>query len=250
MILDCENFDTCIKSLSEILKLPSRTIVSTLVNINMSDKEFRKGFYSDPYEFIIDYFKKELNTKTDFKYTCWFHNSRVKKNTDFKDGILPLNLAIEDIESYLEYLAKSIPNKKGDISENIYPGSAFHYFTKTRDKMHWGPYGFLIRYAALKKIDLLHDYLKLPEIVEDLIKSKYSNICSQLEATYLQNTVSCIVKFKTEISSQDLLGKALYYAYLTIHDEELCLECNTCFDGNAEIIAPERIIKIEYLKDL
>jgi hypothetical protein len=246
MTLDCENFDTCISSLTNIVKLPSNTIVKTLCDIDLDKIYSSRTVFDDPDTYLLKFFKEKFNVTTDFTSSFWFHNTRVKKGTDFKKGILPLNLILKEITTFIDLLAESIEPLETETQITNTSNSDYHFVTKTIDKIHWGPYAYFVRQTAIKTPDIFHNYLKIPEIVEDYIGCKYQNIRSQLESKYSENTVSCIVKFKVDKNQEFLIGKALYYLYLTLQGEELNINSNTCFDNNAEIIEADCIHKIEY----
>lgn len=247
MTLDCESLDTCIFSLANILTLPSITIIRTLAEIDLEDIYASSNTFDDPNTFLLKYFKENHHVTTDFTSSYWFHNSRVKKGTDFKDGILPLNLILKEITTFIDTLAETIEPLQVDNPVSSNSNSGYHFATKTMDRIHWGPYAYLVRQTAIKTPDMFHDYLKIPEIVEDYIGCKYQSICKQLEKKYFDNTISCIVKFQMFKNDEHLIGKALYYVYLTLRGEELDINSNTCYDGNAEIINANCISKIEYL---
>jgi hypothetical protein len=246
MILDCENFDTCISSLSKILLLPSSTIIKKLCEINLDEIYSTRTILDDPDKFLLKLFKEQYSVSTDYTSSYWFHNSRVKRGTDFNKGILPLNLILKEITTFIDSLAQSIESSEVETEVANTSNSSYHFATKTQDKTHWGPYAYLVRQTAVQSPDMFHDYLKTPEIVEDYIGCKYQNIRSQLEKKYSDNTISCIVKFKVDKNHEILIGKALYYLYLTIRSEELDINSNTCFDNNAEIVEAIFIHKIEY----
>ncbi|PKP20471.1 MAG: hypothetical protein CVU05_09010 [Bacteroidetes bacterium HGW-Bacteroidetes-21] len=245
MTLDCENIDTCIASLSEILVIHSHTIIKTLIEIDLEEICSKRDNNDTPDVFLLNYFRETHNAATAFTSSFWFHNTRVKKGADFKEGILPLNLMEIEITKFIDSLAKSIKPKKNKSLKNN-SNSCYHFFTKINDKTHWGPYAYLVRQTAINSPSISHDYLKIPEIVEDYIGCKYQNIREQLEEIYFEETISCIVKFEYLNNNEGLLGKALYYIYLTLRGEELDFNSNTCHDGQAEIIKPESICKIEY----
>jgi len=93
-----------------------------------------------------------------------------------------------------------------------------------------------------------HDYLKIPEIVEDI------SICFEkiygisLAENYIKNSKSIVVKFISEDVEGHYIGVALNYLYNKIHGLEMSLDCNTCYDGKASIIPREVILTTEEIK--
>ena len=247
MILDCENIDTCIESLASILIMPSILIMRTLAEMDLEAIYRRNRILVSPDTFLLNYFKKHFNVGTEFNSSYWFHNSRVKKGGDFNAGILPLNLIHKEITTFVDSLAQSIERKPDNKSFSNNSNGGYHFLTKTNEKSHWVPYGYLVRQTAIKCPAMSHDYLKIPEIVEDYIGCKYNNIFEELQNKYFENTISCVVKFIAFRNEENLIGNALYYLYLSIRGEELNMNSNTGFDNNAQIINADRIVKIEYL---
>lgn len=247
MTLDCENFDTCILSLARITSVAPTDIVSMLSEMDLDKKYSSNDIVDPPDRFLLYHLKEEHKVTTAFTSSYWFHNSRVKKGTDFKIGILPLGLILKEVTDLIDSLAKTIT--LSDFGKSIEGSSnaGYHFGTKVADKNHWGPYAFLVRQTAIQRPPGFHDYLKMPEIVHDYIGLRYHHIKAELEEKYYKSTESCIVKFKLNKNEEYLIGKALYYMYLILRGEDLCVDSNTCHDNKGEIIDAGCIHKIEYL---
>ena len=86
-----------------------------------------------------------------------------------------------------------------------------------------------------------HDYLRVPEIIEDI----------GLEKAYAQKAFPVIVKFRAEaeFSPEFYLKPMLNYIYCTIRGMDFSLNCNTCFDAKGHIIEPEKIVYVEKIKE-
>src|SRR5208282_3381940 len=94
---------------------------------------------------------------------------------------------------------------------------AFQYQLKANDPMHWGPWGFLVRDAIVQPYSETHDYLKAPEIVEDLSQMIVGKKNARLLIEKFQErTRPCIVKFRSIAPREDVAQVALYYCYCSI----------------------------------
>jgi hypothetical protein len=93
-----------------------------------------------------------------------------------------------------------------------------------------------------------HDYLQLPEIIEDICDyylEKYGvSIHSDIESVL----VPCIIKFRAKAKNDIGIRPAIYYVYRCIRGEPVSQDANTCFDAKGRIIPPGDILKIEYLE--
>ena len=119
---------------------------------------------------------------------------------------------------------------------------------RTSDNFHDGPYAMLIRDTAFKSDEMgNHDYLKVPEIIEDIcirFKEVYSH---DLLEMYIKSTQSCIIKFVSDFANPDNISAAIYYLHNKIHHKDLSIYCNNCFDGEGNHIPRENILNVEFL---
>ncbi len=68
---------------------------------------------------------------------------------------------------------------------------------RTGDKIHWGPFGHLVRELHFNASENgLHDYLWLPELVEDVCKAYQKKYGHDLKPHYLSVLHPCIGKRK------------------------------------------------------
>ena len=132
----------------------------------------------------------------------WFHGTRCLRGTNFmNEGILPLNQVKKRLLKQIDHLAKinRIPSTNTDSCHMA------HYFflfvEKTEHSIHWGPYAMLVKDALImpEQYDC-HDYLEIPEIVEDYIGVKYPLHFNLLRDIYKKETNPCIVEFLDAIN--------------------------------------------------
>lgn len=101
-----------------------------------------------------------------------------------------------------------------------------------------GPFGMLIKDVAFKAEEIgNHDYLNVPEIIEDM---GFADI-------YKKNAIPVIVKFQTkrEYDEKYYLRYVLNYIYSMVTEKKLSMDCNTCYDGKNQYISPSNIIYVE-----
>ena len=66
---------------------------------------------------------------------------------------------------------------------------------RTGVKTHWGPYGHLVRELHFHTSENgQHDYLRLPELVEDVCKAYFENYAHDLTPHYLKVLHPCIIR--------------------------------------------------------
>lgn len=246
-ILDCENYNTMISSLESIFATSGNDISSFLRSVDIEEIWGKSPQKKQAYEYLFEEFNNEFkidNSKIIRAY--WFHNTRVLKSSKFEEGILPLSMAIVKIELLLNNIIEKlkIPLNNNSLSQC----STIQH--KVRSKTDQGPWGFLIRDFAFEKVDIIHDYLKTPELIEDILHYRYPDNYDLIFREFQKATVKCIIKFKTETEfHQDRLIYVINYLYNKINKEKMDWRSNANFSNNSKIISPKMILKIDYLQN-
>lgn len=256
MIFDCESKNEILDSFSIIAQKPPKEIEKWIAESKQTIEIYNWDLITEPFERILlkDFYRNfpdSYNKISSFNQIAWFHGTRCKLNSDFKDGILPLNEMVERIWDDLYSLISSelsfekwMEFRKHKMSGHY----AFLYHLKTKSKIHWGPFAMLVKpILFIPKNVGNHDYLKIPEIIEDIIicfNSLYPKI--KLEEKFLQNSRPCIVKFITPITDWNFLEPALNYLYHEINGLNHSYSSNTCYDGKGKRIPKELITEIEF----
>ena len=250
-ILDCENFNTTLKSVSNILNMEENQLLNMLkCNYDIEYESYNKGMFD---EFL---FEKIVGDSSDISIdkVCWFHLTRTTNVDSFyENGILPLDQVVEYIHQVLFELVQDDISKT-EWEELLCKKSghfAYLYAKKLSGKIHHGCYAMLVRDVAFcsKEIDN-HDYLRVPEIVEDIISSiPLHNI--DLLSLYLKKAKPVIVKFISNVDRkiEYLLPSALCYMYCIIRNDALWDGCNTCFNAMGRTILPKDILMIETIEN-
>lgn len=244
-VLNCESFQTALESVSDLYDADEKSVLSTLKKISFNSTECKTMSWED---YVFSEFEKSLGRKAKEGKTLWFHLTRCKIGTMFVEGILPTNLVLPRIQREVEeIIALAIEQKKIPIKSTGIPnGDCWAFGWKMNNKMHWGPYAMLVREIAFSASAVgNHDYLSMPEIVEDILG--LDSRCDELKNVYRETTKPCIVKFSTDGIERYTLRAAIFYLFSKINNHELSIHCNTCFDGKGEIIPAENILAVEFL---
>ena len=93
-----------------------------------------------------------------------------------------------------------------------------------------------------------HDYLLLPEIVEDICNGYLEKYQVSIHKDVVDALVPCIVKFVVR-DNRDIGGiaPAISYLYKGIREEPISYYANTCFDAEGKVIPKTDILRIEYI---
>jgi hypothetical protein len=181
--------------------------------------------------------------------TRYFHATRTLASEDaFRSvGLLPLHEIIDTIWSQLFALLD------GRVSEvewrhfrSRIPSGLYHM--KIQDRRSGGPYGFLIREAALLAPSPSRDYLRCaPEIVEDISLAFHNETGITLLERFLMTSKACLVWFDGPHDPRTL-APALEYVYAKRYNLELDGH-QWSFDGQGQAVLPERIVRVEQVSN-
>lgn len=251
--LDCETRDTTYTSLEDILGVSKSAIDAIFQQLNIEQ------FYEDhpdsaiePRDWLFSNISPIPLSTVRLDRVYWFHLTRVPKSTTFlNNGLLPLGQAIDAIWNFLHLLVETKISKEewAGFRKNLtLSHHARLYRMKIGNPMLWGPYAILVKEVAFNPQEIgNHDYLRTPEIVEDICLCFQEKYGIDLLMLYMANSIPCIVKFMDDIPQNDYVTTALYYLYACYHRHELSLYCNTCLDSRGISVKPERIAKVEWL---
>jgi hypothetical protein len=249
IVLDCESLDSAYESIQSIFGLSRQTIDEVFAAPDFERLQLEHGLQDEPH-LLFERFKAESSSQFRLDAVYWFHLSRVQSPNAFESGILPLRDQVDNIWDSLRLMVADrisdsewaeFRKEMGDSD------SAFLYHLKRNDPDHWGPYGVLVRDVAFCPTEIgNHDYLDMPEIVEDISLCFEDRYGFDLRSAFTQNSKPCIVKFVDTNPHERCFPPALYYLYSRFHGGRLSLSCNTCFDGRGSSVRPEQIHRIEF----
>lgn len=244
IILDCECFDSILDSLSNIFNTDKSEILSYFNDVSLNEvwEKSLKERYA--FEYLFEDFKQKFKIhKSIIIKAYWFHNTRVLKGNDFIEGILPLEKAIIKIEEIIEKVIQNLD--KSFKIENLNNSTAtIHKLNSDYDQ---GPWGFLIKEFAFENANGIHDYLNVPELVEDILRFRYPKEYDFILNEYQKITTKCIVKFKSDRAFHpDTLAYVINYLYHKINNLEMNYQCNTNISNFRKTIPYCNILEINY----
>ncbi len=249
-LLDCETVDTIYSSIEQISGLNKDTLIDVLLHV--TEDELYPGHIS-PDKILLKKLQRETNSICKPDAICWFHLTRTVQNNPFEEGILPLSQILDHLWRLLFSLVQDQISSEQwrEFQSKVRTGKLNHsarlYQMKTSSSQHWGLYATLIRDFAFKANGLpIHDYLRVPEIVEDIAICFEKLFGIDLLKRFSTATSPCIVKFLDYESRPDTVGVALHYLHVQIHNGELSIMCNTNIDKRGAPIHRDQIIKVEF----
>lgn len=255
-ILDCEDYSTALSSLSNIFELDIGTLKWTLERVDFSHLWENK--YSNQMsfnEFMYYYFVNEFNVNNNIDKVCWFHLTRTLNAEKYERGILPLGQVKEELFMDMYHLVSNVITLyewKDIINYGSGGNNQLLYTEKTSNPFHYGPYAMLVKEVAFLSKELgNHDYLNIPEIIEDIAIGIENNFNINFTDLYFAHSYPIIVKFIVDFSkchyytTKPLIESALQYVYAKINNYELHFDCNTCYDGKNNSIHRQNILYIE-----
>lgn len=220
--LDCDSADTTRDSLSVLTKIEASELTRRLRTVPLDEFETRSadiGVHDATawlWRQVVD--SDDIRPVPDVVY--WFHATRVSRDTDFRDGLLPLPAAAARIEQLFG------PSRRS---------RAFR--EKMEHRASWGPFGHLVREAAFSPMQ--NHFFKAPEAVVDL--------GYDLDA-YRGATVPCLVKFRARDSREDVAELALLYCYFATWGQPADWDCSTTWSGGGNAVLPEDIIRVDFIE--
>lgn len=252
VILDCENIDTALDSLGGIFNCSSASMRALLSEKKIG--EFYEVNWRDLPEFgeyLLATVEKQFGYPRVLDAIRWFHATRVLPDTTFAEGILPLNVALPRIKAMLVDAVED-----SDVKQQLEAILAADrvkdrlYSMKTSDSLHWGPYAMLIRDVVFYPDDVgQHDYLGMPEIIEDICNGFEKSARISLLKTFEHALLPAIVKFTSEpIHEESCIAAAICYVFSTLDKGRPTSSCLWCFDGEGVQVPPENIISVEFVE--
>lgn len=248
--LDCESCESTINSSAAILGIAPGKLVSKLLSFN---------YDALPQDVRRSHSYRELLLRHALGVgwlslpapaaVHWFHATRGAPGTRFEEGLLPTSAVLDRVWGFLGQLASEwvTPAEWPDFRRNMRGPGAQQYGWKRISGTDEGPFAFLVRRVIFQPEALYnHDYLGVPEIVEDICLNFEETFGKPLRERFVETTRGCIVKFRSYAPRPDALGAALMYVDAVMREKALSVECNTCYLGEGVAVAPSDILKIEW----
>jgi hypothetical protein len=249
-ILDCESTETIYNSIYNILGLRQSELEQMFKEIDIESYYLeRSKIYIEPENLLFSLIMNNNSKIPSYDRVCWFHLTRIKDESVFDEGILTLNEVIDSIWSLLYSLVKKDISYKDWQKFRQDMGSSewtHQYNLKAKSATYGGPYAVLIKdFAFMPEQVGNYDYLKIPEIIEDICMCFLEKENIDLFKLYSDNTKPCIVKFWHDDARPDCITTILYYLYNVYNSNEITFNTGTNFDGHGKSVPKENIIYIE-----
>lgn len=251
VILDCENIDAALESLGCIFNCSSTRMRELLSAKEIG--EFYEVNWRDLPEFS-EYLRAIVERNFGYPQVldaiCWFHATRVLPEATFEEGIFPLNAALPRIKAMLvDAVQDSVVRRQLEEVLAVDSVEDHLYSMKTDDSLHWGPYAMLIRDVVFYPDSVgQHDYLGMPEIIEDICNGFEKSAGINLVETFEGALRPAIVKFTSEpIHEDSCIAAAICYVFSVIHEGKPTSSCLWCFDGEGVQVQPEKILTVDFV---
>ncbi|WP_155544846.1 hypothetical protein [Amycolatopsis camponoti] len=187
-------------------------------------------------------------TDATFEGVYYFHGTRIFDTTTFrKEGILPLGQMIDRLWASLYTLVADIVTDtewrrlRADIEAGAGAGG-YQYCLKTPSPNLHGPYAHLAREHHLPR-DGHHNYLTIPEIVEDIARSCGLDLAQRFQDT----TTPCVVKFRTTGVDTETLHAGFWYIHGMLHNGTPGWFSQSDYDGRGNAVPPEDVVSVELI---
>lgn len=244
--IDCESKEHVFQSLSNGFACSTDDLENILLGIDI--KEIYEGNWQNidipADKYLYQYTVKNIGDHKPLERVNWFHLTRTTRQNEFEDGIIPLGASFERIWSTLINISSDtvIKNNLKILKEKGVPDC--HYALKHNDQFLWGPYAVLVKDTAFTMKDLAqHDYLRMPEIIEDICNGYKEKFGESIIEIIESSLVPKIVKFQSSMRvDTGCIEAALFYAYDLAKGNLPSINCVTCFDGKGVKIKQDSII--------
>lgn len=260
VVIDCESKKMALLSISNLFDIGNQEVEDFLIKRNWISVYEKNPFWYMKMqfsEFMFKMFQKKFGDFKNVDKVCWFHLARTMNPEGYNEGILPLNEIQPILLDQLYQLVEgeiSKENWKKICKQGAGGHSGWLYNMKITDKVHYGPYAMLIRDIAFYSKEAgNHNYLRIPEIVEDIAVGLKENYGIDMFQRYWQNSQSVIVKFwkkpRSNKTIENYIGIVLIYLYHMLHYIPLSIGCNTCTDNQGIKVDKSDILEEEIIKE-
>jgi hypothetical protein len=246
--LDCESPASALESIAEIYDANPKEIQRFFCNFDIDEHYERSKPELSSNEEMQRVLEAHFGPpKNAISRTYWFHLTRTEPGEQFRSGILPLNAVVNSIWDILFRIVINTPHAEHLKAMRTEGVGNFLYNFKIADPLHWGPYAMLVKEIGSHSTSVgNHDYLKLPEIIEEICLGYKARFDKDIQPTIENALIPTIVKFWSEKNNHLYgLSSAVYYVYLSYRRLKLSNLANTCFDGAGVAVPRERIVYVE-----
>jgi hypothetical protein len=201
VLLDCTSYETTVRALASAAGRVEADVAEAIESVPSSELEAS----DDPVRALAPLAAVRLRVSgfAGFTQIRYFHGTRTVDPARFRErGLLPVPEVVELLWDDLRRIGAevldggSFDRLRGAMEAGEAGHFAWLYATKTRERMHHGPYGTLVREEHLRPGELSnHDYLAAPELAEDIIITAKEVLGVDLRTPYVAATASYLVAF-------------------------------------------------------
>ena len=254
MEIICSSPATAYDSLANLFHC-STTALQQFIRKNWAAKYEKSHLWyeTDMVEYLYFQAVKQFTVIKTFTRIHWFHGTRSLTPDSFRNGILPLQDILPDLKTSIDKVAE-----KYGILPAREVGKAHHHYgflmdIKQQNDIDKGPCAMLNLEAVTNASAFkCHNYMDMPEIIEDYAHVKYGEASVQLLEFYRQEAAPMVVEFWTAPDDQYnpdikyIVGTILFYLYAVEHPKQdmLGLHCNICYSGHGNMIDADHILKV------
>lgn len=252
MILNCENMETALASLSEFFGCQAALLQDFLQGMDLDElyeKQHSLGtpILIDPQEVIGELVAERFGSPKIPDVVYWFHYTRVLPGTTFKEGLLPLDQVLEHIWDVLEHIFVSSPLLPRIRTSRRSQSATWMYRHKLSMPSDYGPHGMLFGdLHENRRCFSLSNFLRVPEIIDDILGMFSSTDYEDAMNLVHHALVPCVVTFQAPSRYPTyIVHHALLYVNASLRGESLTYAYS--YDGPSCVVPPEKIVRVRWL---
>jgi hypothetical protein len=247
IVLDCETRETTLQSISDLYGSSVTEIGSYLANFDFDALSEEESHQYHAHVNLKQKFDCQFGKPAqELERVYWFHLTRTLADTNFEQGILPLEPSLEWVWHTISAIFANTEHAVNIDRLHTEGVSNFEFGLKLSNPVYGGPFAMLIREVAFRADEIKnHDYLKIPEIMEDICNDYFEKFDVRIHEVLSAGLVPRIVKFwSDQRCGEDCIQAALYYLHLSANGLALDANANTCFDGNNQFVPFDQITNV------
>ena len=247
--LDCQNLDTALASFAAACNRSVDAVAEAIRSHPADWDEYEPQLEEAGLPQMLDHLGL-AGTDVTFDGAFYFHGTRVfDPGTFAREGILPLGQIIDRIWASLHVLvADTVSDRqwrglRADLEAGLGRGG-IQYRNKTPNPRLHGPYAHLARQHHLPH-DGHHDYLAIPEIVEDIARTCELVLAQRFQAA----TTPCVVKFHADHMNSEILQAGFWYVHGMLHHGSPGELARCHYNGNGNAVPALDVVSVEIIEN-
>jgi hypothetical protein len=251
MLLSCASNAVALDSLARVTGVGADDVLAAVRSIEREDlnRDEHSGHA------LLRALERRLERPiTGFSSVHYFHGTRIRDPGQIrKRGLLPLGEIVDELWRELNVLLADqadidLDQLRAEIENGGGGDGGRLYRMKTLGLMHHGPFGEYVREHFLRPSELSnHDYLRTPELIEDISNAASELIGVGLLDAFTAVTRPCIVTFEVPLNDDSAAAQACcWYVWAAVRGV-LTREACGGFDGQGVGVPPEAIRGVDFV---